>query len=63
MSSVCAVLSGKKEEALLVDVVLLILMSVNLGFNPKSKSLLLKIALYINCQFRILIDSLFIPLN
>lgn len=55
--------SGKKEEALLVDVVLLILVSLNLGLNPKSKDLLLKIDLYINYQFRILIDSLFIPLN
>lgn len=63
MSSVCAVFSGEKEEALLVDVVLLILVSVNLGFDPKSKNLLLKIDLYINYQFRVLIDSLFIPLN
>ena len=55
--------SGKKEEALLVDVVLLILVSLNLGLNPKSKDLLLKIDLYINYQFRLLIDSLFIPLN
>ena len=55
--------SGKKEEALLVDVVLLILVSLNLGLNPKFKDLLLKIDLYINYQFRILIDSLFIPLN
>lgn len=52
MSSVCAVFSGRKEEALLVDVVLLILVSVNLGFDPKSKNLLLKIVLYINYQFR-----------
>lgn len=55
--------SGKKEEALLVDVVLLILVSLNLCLNLKAKNLLLKIDLYINYQFRILIDSLFIPLN
>ena len=55
--------SGKKEEALLVDVVLLILVSLDLCLNLKAKNLLLKIDLYINYQFRILIDSLFIPLN
>lgn len=63
MSSVCAGFSGKQEEALPVDVVLLILVGLNLGLYPKSKTLLLKIDLCINYQFRILIDSLFIPPN
>ena len=60
-SSVSAVLSGKKEEVLLMDVVLLILVSFNLGLYPKFKNVLLEIELCINYQYRILIYSLLIP--